>query len=69
VEHERDWPLDVVVAALRADVRHLAAEVADLRIEMRADIRRLDERLFLLLIAQLATLATALGALFANLAS
>ncbi|HEV8687818.1 MAG TPA: hypothetical protein VGQ84_11135 [Gaiellaceae bacterium] len=69
MEHERDWPLDVVVAALRADVRHLAAEVADLRIEMRADIRRLDERLFLLLIAQLATLATALGALFANLAS
>jgi hypothetical protein len=63
VEHEREWPLDVVVAELRADVRHLAADVAG----MRVDIRRLDERLFQLLLGQVATLAAALGALVAAL--
>jgi hypothetical protein len=68
VEHERELPLEVAVAELRAEVRHLAADVVDLRTEVRADIRRLDERLFQLLLAQLATLATALGALVAVLA-
>jgi hypothetical protein len=63
VEHEREWPLDVVVVELRADVRHLAADVG----EIRADIRRLDERLFQLLLGQVATLAAALGAIVAAL--
>jgi hypothetical protein len=63
VEHEREWPLDVVVAEMRADVRHLAADVAGIR----GDIRRLDERLFQLLLGQVATLAAALGAIVAAL--
>jgi hypothetical protein len=61
VEHEREWSLDVVVAELRADVRHLVADSA----EKRADIRRLDERLFQLLVGQVATLAAVLGAIVA----
>jgi hypothetical protein len=63
VEHERDWPLDLVVAELRSDVRHLNGDLA----ELRGDVRRIDERLFQLLLAQLATLAAALGALVAAL--
>jgi hypothetical protein len=68
MEHERELPLEAAVAELRADVRHLVADFADLRTEVRADIRRLDERLFQLLLAQLATLATALAALIAVVA-
>jgi hypothetical protein len=68
VEHERELPLEVVVAELRADVRHLAADMAELRQELRADIRRLDTRIFQLMLAQLATLATALASLLAVLA-
>jgi hypothetical protein len=64
VEHEHEGPLEIVVAELRSDVRHLAADVA----ELRHDIRRLDTRIFQLLLAQLATLATALGSLLAVLA-
>lgn len=68
MEHGRDLPLDPAVAELRADVRHLATDVTELRQEFRHDIRRLDGRIFQLLLAQLATLATALGALVATLA-
>jgi hypothetical protein len=46
-------------------VGHLAENVT----ELRQDVRRLDGRLFQLLLAQLATLAAALGALLAALAS
>jgi uncharacterized protein involved in exopolysaccharide biosynthesis len=71
------------VAALRADLRaevggvrgEFRTELAELRSEVRAelaelrqDIRRLDTRVFQLLLAQLATLATAMGALVATLA-
>jgi hypothetical protein len=69
--HEERWPVDQViqvregVAELRATVRHIETEVADLR----GEVRRLDTRLFQLLLAQLATLATALGALVASLAA
>jgi hypothetical protein len=68
VEHEREWPLEVVVAELRADVRHLSAELSQLRQELREDIRRLDTKIFQLMLAQLATLATALASLLAALA-
>jgi hypothetical protein len=64
VEHEREWPLEVVVAELRSDVRHLAADLAGLR----QDVRRLEGRLFQLLVAQIATLATALASLIVVLA-
>jgi hypothetical protein len=56
------------VAELRSDVRHLAADVSELRQELRHDIRRLDTRIFQLLLAQIATLGTALASLLAVLA-
>jgi hypothetical protein len=69
VEQERDQPLGVVVAEMRADVRHLAGDVGDLRVEVRADIRRLDDRIFQLLLVQVATLVTALASLATALAT
>jgi hypothetical protein len=57
--------VEAVVAETRATVGHLADNVT----ELRQDVRRLDGRLFQLLLAQLATLAAALGALLAALAS
>jgi hypothetical protein len=65
MEHERGWTVEAVVAETRATVGHLAENVT----ELRQDVRRLDGRLFQLLLAQLATLAAALGALLAALAS
>lgn len=65
MERERGWSLEAVVAETRATVGHLAEDVT----ELRHDVRRLDGRLFLLLLAQLATLAAALGSLVAALAS
>ncbi len=63
MEPERQWSLESLVAETRADVRHLQTDVADLRRELRHDVRRLDGRVFQLLLVQLATLATALGSL------
>jgi hypothetical protein len=57
--------VEAVVAETRATVGHLADDVT----ELRQDVRRLDGRLVQLLLAQLATLAAALGALLAALAS
>jgi hypothetical protein len=68
MERERELGLEAIVAELRADVRHLATDVVESRQEFRHDIRRLDARLFQLLLTQIATLATALGALVAVLA-
>jgi hypothetical protein len=65
MERERGWSVEAVVAETRATVGHLADDVT----ELRQDVRRLDGRLFQLLLAQLATLAAALGALLAALAS
>jgi len=65
MERERGWSLEAVVAETRAAVGHLAGDVT----ELRQDVRRLDGRLFQLLLAQLATLAAALGSLVAALAS
>jgi hypothetical protein len=65
MERERGWPAEAVVAETRATVGHLADDVT----ELRRDVRRLDGRLYQLLLAQLATLAAALGALLAALAS
>jgi hypothetical protein len=47
----------------------MASEMADMRHEFRTDIRRLDDRLFRMLLVQFATLAAALAALIANLVS
>jgi hypothetical protein len=68
VEQPRELPLEVL-AEVRTTVAHLATDVADMRQEFRTDIRRLDQRVFQLMLAQFATLAAALGSLVAALAS
>jgi hypothetical protein len=64
VEQPRDDLADV-----RAALSHLTAEVVDLRQEFRVDIRRLDDRVFKLLLLQFGALATALSSLVAALVS
>jgi hypothetical protein len=44
---------------LRTSLTHLASELGDLRQEFRMDIRRLDDRIFQLVLLQLGTLAAA----------
>jgi hypothetical protein len=66
VEQPRELPLEIL-AEVRTTVGHLATAVADMRQEFRTDIRRLDERVFQLMLAQFATLAAALGSLVAAL--
>ena len=57
--------LRATVGELRATVTHLTSDMA----EVKQDIRRLDDRFFQMTLLQLGTLATALAALIANLAS
>jgi hypothetical protein len=64
VERPRDELVEI-----RAALSHLTAEVADLRQEFRTDIRRLDDRVFKLMLLQFGTLATALSSLVAALVS
>jgi hypothetical protein len=61
------WRADEV--ELRTSLSHLTSEVADLRQEVRIDIRRLDDRIFQLMLLQLGTLATALASLVVALIS
>lgn len=68
MEQPQEVPLEVL-AEVRVTVAHLATDVADMRQEFRTDIRRLDQRVFQLMLAQFATLAAALGSLVAALAS
>jgi hypothetical protein len=68
MEQPREVPLEVL-AELRATVAHLSTDVADMRQEFRTDIRRLNQRVFQLMLAQFATLAAALGSLVAALLS
>ena len=68
MEQPREIPLEVL-AEVRVTVAHLATDVADMRQEFRTDIRRLDQRVFQLMLAQFATLAAALGSLVAALVS
>jgi hypothetical protein len=65
VDPERTWSLEPLLAETRADVRHLHAGLG----ELRHDVRRLDGRVFQLLLVQLATLAAALGSLAGALAA
>lgn len=71
VQQPREFPVELLIglreemAELRATVAHLSADVT----ELRHGFRRLDERVFQLMLAQLATLAAAIGALVATLAS
>ena len=63
MEPDRAWSLEAVVADTRAAVMHLSSDM----VEVKQDIRRLDDRIFQVLLIQLATLATALGSLVAAL--
>ena len=71
MEQPRDVPLELVlgrreeVAELRADVRHLASDLN----ELRHDHRRTDGRVFQMLILQVATLATLVASLVTALAA
>jgi hypothetical protein len=65
MEPKRDWGLDAVVAELGADLRHLASDVT----ELKQDVRRIDGRVFQMLILQVATLATLVASLVTALAS
>jgi hypothetical protein len=65
VEPKRDCGLDAVVAELGADLRHLASDVT----ELKHDVRRIDGRVFQMLILQVATLATLVAALVTPLVS
>ena len=50
-------------------MEQLTAEFRDLRQEVRTDIRRLDDRIFQLMLLQLGTLATAFASLIAVVVS
>ena len=53
------------VAQLRVGFAHLSSQTSG----VKQDLRRLDDRIFQVLVIQLATLATALGSLVAALVS
>jgi hypothetical protein len=67
-EEQRRFDLALEMRAgfgeLRTRVGHLEAELGD----VRGDLRRLDGRFFQLLVLQLTTLATMVGALVTSLA-
>jgi hypothetical protein len=65
MEREHAWSLEALVA----ETRTIALHTTDATTALRQDVRRLDDRLFHMLLVQLATLATALGALVAALLS
>ena len=65
MEPERTWSLEALVAETRADVRHVQADVT----ELRQDVRRLDGRIDRVLLVQLATLAAVLGSIVTTLAT
>jgi len=65
VEREHGWSLEALAAETRATTVHVAEDLT----ELRQDVRRLDGRLFQLILVQLATLATALASLVAALAA
>ena len=64
MERERGSSLEAIVAETRATVGHLATDISEMRQEFRGDVRRLDDRI---LRVMLATLATAIATLVANL--
>ena len=67
MEREHGWSLEALVAETRATVTHAASHVSEMRQEFRGDVRRLDDRIFKLMLLTLATLATAIATLVANL--
>ena len=62
-QREHAWSLEALIAETRAT----AVQTAQVTNELRQDFRRMDDRLFRMLLIQLATLATVLGAIVASL--
>jgi len=62
-------PLRSEAVELRAAVSYVAQQLADMKQEFRSDIRRLDDRVFQLMLVTLATLATTIASLVANVVS
>ena len=64
MEHARD-PFALVIglredfAEMRATIGHIQGDIA----ELKQDVRRLDDRLFQMMLLQLGTLATSLAAI------
>jgi hypothetical protein len=65
VERDLGWSLEALVADTRANVTHLADDLT----ELRQDVRRLDDRSFQLMLVTVATLATTIASLVANVVS
>jgi hypothetical protein len=53
---------------LRTGILHLTSNLRDMRDEFRADIRRLDDRIFQLMLLQIGTIATTLVSIALTLA-
>jgi hypothetical protein len=65
MERDVGWSLEAMVAETRATVGHLGEDLS----EVRQGIRRLDDRIFQLMLLTLASLATTLASLVANVVS
>ena len=65
MERDLGWSLEALVADARANVAHVSDDLG----ELRKDVRRLDDRLFQLMLVTLATLATTVATLVANIVS
>jgi hypothetical protein len=70
MERPRD-PLELVMGLREemAEVRTTTAHLSTAMAEVKQDLRRLDDRLFQLMLLQVGTLATALASLVAALVS
>jgi hypothetical protein len=65
MEPDIGWSLEALLADTRALAKHTASDLT----ELRHDVRRLDDRIFQLMLLTLATLATALASLVTTLVS
>jgi hypothetical protein len=65
VERDLGWSLEALVAGTHANVGHVTEDLA----ELRQDVRRLDDRLFQLMLVTVATLATTIASFIASLVS
>ncbi len=65
MEPDIGWTLEALLADTRATAKHTAEDLT----ELRHDVRRLDDRVFQLMLLTLATLATALASLVTALVS
>jgi len=65
MEPDIGWSLEALVADTRAIAKHTAEDLT----ELRHDVRRVDDRIFQLMLLTVATLATALASLVTAIVS